>query len=55
MVFLVWSVGDLERVFWCGVWVIWNGFLQGSVGDLEQVFCSGVWVIWNGFSGAECG
>ncbi len=30
-------------VFWCGVWVIWNGFLVWNVGNLE----------W--FSAAECG
>ncbi len=61
MVFLVLSVGDLEWFFWCGVWVIWNGFLVRSmilvrsVGDLEWFFWYGVWLIWNGFYGAECG
>ncbi len=38
MIFLVRSVGDLEWFFWCGVWVIWNGFLLRSVGDLERFF-----------------
>jgi hypothetical protein len=55
-------VGDLKRIFWCGVWVIWNSFFLvrsvgdlewfsgAGVGDLEQFFWCGMWVIWNGFS-----
>ncbi len=54
-VFLGWSVGDLECVFWCRVCVIWNGFLQRSVGDLERFIWCGVRVIWNGLSDVVCG
>ncbi len=58
---MIWSgffaadVGDLKWIFWCGVWVIWNGFsVAECVGDLERsdlkrIFWCGVWVIWNNF------
>ncbi len=59
-------MGDLKWFIWCGVWVIWNSFLQRSVGDQERGFLVQSVVIWNGFlvrsvgdlewfSAAECG